>query len=75
MQWNKKDTEYDKRLYNAIKEWVTEAHQWSRVTGDDDDSVYFASLAKITEHFDPEGKHFANQPSTCSYSSTFLINL
>jgi len=56
----KKDTEYDKRLYNAIKEWVTEAHQWARVTGDDDDSAYFASLAEITEHFDPEGKHFAN---------------
>lgn len=56
----KKDKEYDKKLYNAIKEWVNEAHQWARVSGDEDDSAYFASLSEITENFNPDGTQFAN---------------
>ncbi|NUM34332.1 MAG: hypothetical protein HUU50_07300 [Candidatus Brocadiae bacterium] len=54
----KKDENYDRKLYTAVKEWVTEANQWARVSGTQDDAGYFSTLADITDHFDPDGKKF-----------------
>lgn len=55
----KKDAAYDRKVYAELKNWVREAHQWSRTKGNQDDIAYFTALAEITDHFDPDGKAFA----------------
>ena len=57
-QSGKLDETYEKKLYNALKDWVSEVQQWARVRGTQDDAEYFQSLYEITMHFDPESKVF-----------------
>lgn len=54
----KRDELYERKLYNAVRDWVREAHQWARVSGDEDNSEYFDSLNEITSHFDPDSTSF-----------------
>lgn len=54
----KRDLEFERKLYSVVRDWVREAYQWARVNGDADDSEYFRTLSEITDHFDPESTSF-----------------
>lgn len=54
----KKDEDFEKKLYSSLRDWIREAHQWSRVSGTEDDAQYFAALSEIADHFNPEGRGF-----------------